>query len=409
MKLLLVSAAFPPIRAGESEHAFELCRQFAVRGIDVHVLTSQGARVDVDFSCVVHPRMATWSWREMPRLAAFVRSCAPDAVLLVYSDWLYHKHPMVTFLPTLTKRLAPQARFVAILETQEEPVPATLPARVMRKGVACLAGSRDVDYYLGTLLRDSDAVIIFSELHLSALSTRYPGIRQKGLVVPPPPLLCMVGTSAESARMRGRQELGVAEREFLLAFFGYADRNKGIETLFAALQILATRRGDVRLVMIGGGRGQAKTGETERARAANIYEERLRELPAQLGIADKVIWLPGYAPGGEEASRYLHAADVCVLPFDGGVTLNRSSVAAAAAHGLPIITTKRHNLETPFRHGDNVFLCPPKDPEALAVAFDTLIESPQLRRQLGDGALRMGQEWFSWENALQRTMDALGG
>ena len=43
---------------------------------------------------------------------------------------------------------------------------------------------------------------------------------------------------------------------------------------------------------------------------------------------------------------YLCAADICVLPFNVGVRLNNSSFAAAAAHGLPIVTTRGEMLES---------------------------------------------------------------
>ena len=33
---------------------------------------------------------------------------------------------------------------------------------------------------------------------------------------------------------------------------------------------------------------------------------------------------------------YLHAVDACVFPLNAGVTLNRSSLGAAATDGLPL-------------------------------------------------------------------------
>jgi glycosyltransferase involved in cell wall biosynthesis len=126
--------------------------------------------------------------------------------------------------------------------------------------------------------------------------------------------------------------------------------------------------------------------------------------PEQLGIGTKVIWLNGYDSDSDEGSLYLHAADACVLPFDQGVTLNRSSFAAAAAHGLPIISTQGEKLESAFKDQQNVSLVRPGDAQALARAIQSLIRDPALQRQLRKGAAQLADEWFSWERAVERTI-----
>jgi len=207
-----------------------------------------------------------------------------------------------------------------------------------------------------------------------------------------------------ATRERGRAQLGVRGDEFLLAFFGYVDQTKGIETLFKAVQLVSASIHNVRLVMIGGGRGSAQVLSSQRARITVSYEEKMLRYSEQLGIADKVMWLSGYDWDSDEASLYLLAADACVLPFDQGVTLNRSSFAAAVAHGLPIITTEGERLESPFKHQENVFLCPPKDPQALAVAIDVLMRDHALQQRLRKGSAQLASQWFSWERAVERTI-----
>jgi len=55
-----------------------------------------------------------------------------------------------------------------------------------------------------------------------------------------------------------------------------------------------------------------------------------------------------------------------VLPFDFGVTLNNSSLAAACAHGLPVIGTETIcGRDEELEHGKNIYLCRPQDPEML--------------------------------------------
>jgi len=346
--------------------------------------------------------MSDWSWTELPRLARFIKNRRPDAIILMYSGWIYNNHPMITFVPTIAKRLFPAVPFVTMLAIEEGSLWRTFASRAVRKAVRFWAGSKTVDYTFGTLLRDSDSVIALSEHHLARFSALSPGVHRKGLVIPPPPLMRMCPQDNGATRERGRAKLGVRGDEFLLAFFGYIDQAKGIETLFKAVQLVSASIHNVRLVMIGGGRGSAQTPPSQRARRNAAYEEKMLRYPEGLGISDKVMWLSGYDWDSDEASLYLLAADACVLPFDQGVTLNRSSFAAAAAHGLPIITTEGKRLESPFKHQENVFLCPPKDPQALAVAIEVLMRDHALQQRLRKGSAQLASQWFSWERAVER-------
>ena len=96
--------------------------------------------------------------------------------------------------------------------------------------------------------------------------------------------------------------LGLSEQDIVLAYFGYVDSTKGIETLLTAFGSLPP---DTRLVIIGGSDDIG-------------YLEKLHELSRIAGGAERVIWA-GYCSEEEFASLYLHAADICVLPFNDGV------------------------------------------------------------------------------------------
>src|SRR5262249_51996243 len=152
-----------------------------------------------------------------------------------------------------------------------------------------------------------------------------------------------------------------------IAYFGYLYPGKGIETLFQAVSPLGSR--SFRLVLIGGA-NEVVLKEMKRP----DYVAELKELAGRLGISDKVSWSGYYPTESDRASLYLRGADACALPFDAGVYLNNSSFAAAAAHGLPIVTTRGEIVEAPFRDRENVLLTPPKDPQALSAAIERLME-----------------------------------
>ncbi len=406
MRLLFISAAFPPMRAGESEHALYECRHLASRGIDVHLLTGRESQGLPGLPFTVHPIMRDWSWRDLPRLVRFVRRNRPDAVMLMYSDWIYNAHPMITFAPTIVKRLAPATPFVTQMEMADGEGWSGPLIRGTRKCAQFLFGPNEVDYFFGTLLRDSTVVISLSEQHRKRHVARLPAALSKSMVIPPPPLLKLSGQGLAAGQAE-RQALGLASNEFFLVFYGYVDPNKGIETLFRAFQTACNEMGNLKLAMVGGGRGTVAQGSDQRAQGLAKYEKDMLALPDKLGIANNVIWLNGYDSDSDEASRVLYAADACVLPFEQGVTLSRSSLAAVVSHGIPVITTRGEDLETPFRHQENVFLCPPKDPDALALAIRTLATCPELCEKLREGSRRLAREWFSWDRAVDRLLEAM--
>src|SRR5262249_24104202 len=157
----------------------------------------------------------------------------------------------------------------------------------------------------------------------------------------------------------------------------------------------------VRLLMIGGG-NQVMLDHFNLPR----YTEELKELAAALHIADKIIWTGYYPSDSDLPSVFLWAADACVLPFDSGAYMNNSTTAAAAAHALPIITTRAPIVEHQLIDKQNVLLFPPKDDAALASALELVISSSDARQQLRRGAVALSREWFGWEGALTRTIDA---
>jgi polysaccharide biosynthesis protein PslF len=398
VRLLVISGAYPPHRSGEATNAFYLCQNLAERGLDVHVLTSQESVAHPHPRITLYPVMRDWSWREMPKLARMVRRSRPDAILLFYIGWIYPHQFMVTFAPFLAKRLLPGVPFVTRFEN---PMGADIghtrvATRGIRKVMALLAG-QNVDYGYGTLLRDSDRVIVLSERHRSILSEAFADTSKKSVLIPP---AANMRVSA-APRDLGRQRLGVGDDAFVLTYIGYLYEGKGLESLLRAFAMVRAQRPNVRLVIMGGA-------VDSRSRHPASYVDTLHALASSLGVADDVIWTGPYSGQSEETSILLGAADVCVLPFRQGVHLNNSSFASVAAHGLPVITTRGEFFEEQFVHGENVFLCPPESPSSLATAIETVMTNQQLRERLRVGIAELTQEWFSWDRLVDRTLATCG-
>lgn len=387
--------------AGEADNMLHLCLQLASRNIEIDLLTTKGLGMRSDLPFRVHTLMRNWSWKDLPRLILFLRTHMVDAILLYYIGWIYNDHPMITFLPTVAKAVCPRVAVVTQFANTmgAVPCPRSICFRLVRKAMTLWAGSKNICYLFGTLLRDSDQIIVYSDLHREALAREFPPIQHKSVLIPPPPLLHM-STEASTTRMSGRTALGVGASEFLIAYFGYIYPGKGLENLLGAFAIIRRKIKAARLVIIGGFLAR------DRAMRPN-YVDELKKLALELGIASEVTWTGRYPSDSEIGSVYLRAADVCVLPFDYGVQMNNSSLSAAAAHGLPVIATRAPNLEASLRHGENIFLCPPKDVTALAVAIEAVMIDHGLRVRLNEGINELREKWYSWPKVIDRTIDTI--
>ena len=398
---LAVITRLPPMKMAEADHALCLCQRLAGANVDVHVLTDVESISVSSPGLSISPIMRDWSWRDWPRMRRFLKTVAPDAVLLFYLGRMYHFHPMLTYAPTLVKKRAPQTRFVTQFSAPYGSGcwEGAWMTRLLRRLAHKWAGTVDVDLCFGTLLRDSDRIIVFSDSHRKKLAARLPAVNQKSVLIPPPPFLRMSSENADLHRRRVREQFQIGENDFLLAYFGYIYAGKGLETLLKSVQIAAKTHPQLRLLLIGG----VPTWSAE----ARAYPEVLSNMAKELGIEGRLAWTGDYPWDSDLGSSYLRATDLCVLPFDWGVHLNNSSFSAAASHGLPILSTRAEYVEPAFVHEENVFLCPPKDPAAMAAAIERLADDAGLRLRLREGVRRMAQEWFSWERVIERTLATL--
>lgn len=394
------------MHSGGADYALRLCQELADAGQEVQVITSRINNVIRDPSLQTHSVMDDWSWRELPKLLRIARRFRPDVINLHFVGLIYNHHPMITLALGVIKRFLPHVRIVTHIES---PVGIThgkvsRATRAVRKAILRWLGTGPVPYEFGTVLSDSDCLIVLSDAHRMSLNKHLGDAEGKFVLIPPPPIMRMTTGTNDAARQRGRDMLNVAVDDFLVIYFGYLYPGKGIETLLESFEQAARHDNSMRLVIVGGS-NEVVLQELNRPN----YVAELKRFSAQIGIADKTIWTGYYPTDSDHASVYLRSADVCVLPFEWGVYLNNSSFSAATAHELPVITTRAEFVETPLIDGENVILCPPLDSHSIATAINKLASEPELRQRLSRGARNLAREWFSWDKAIQRTLATFKG
>ena len=170
-------------------------------------------------------------------------------------------------------------------------------------------------------------------------------------------------------RAETRKRLGLAETSVVIIFVGRVTRDKGVTELIEAFRTLQQRYKDIDLVLAGPYESIRDT----------LPTGSLKELSTNTHIHSV-----GFASRPEE---YLAIADVFCLPsYREGFG---SVVIEAGAMNLPSVATRVTGLVDSVVDGETAILVPPKDAIALARALKEMIESADLRHQMG----RAARQW----------------
>jgi glycosyltransferase involved in cell wall biosynthesis len=128
------------------------------------------------------------------------------------------------------------------------------------------------------------------------------------------------------------------------------------------------------------------------------YEDRLRAVAAEVGVADRVK-LPGWLEDAELEALY-RAASCFVLPsFEEGFGI---PILEAMGRGVPVACSNTTSL--PEVAGDAALLFDPHDPSGIAASITRLTSDRELARTLIERG-RARCEVFTWEATARATLD----
>ncbi len=180
----------------------------------------------------------------------------------------------------------------------------------------------------------------------------------------------------------------------VVLFVGRMDPLKGLDTLLQAMCKLSTLDPSLSknlcLAVIGGDADENDVGLDDPL-------ECLDKLKQEAGIPELVVFLGSRAQ--TTLPFYYSAAEVCVVP---SLYESFGLVALEAmACGTPVIASRVGGLQLTVEHGVTGFLVPAGNADALAETLRDLLLDPELRRRLGNNALRRAQS-YTWESVSER-------
>ncbi len=127
---------------------------------------------------------------------------------------------------------------------------------------------------------------------------------------------------------------------------------------------------------------------------------QILKLLGSLGIRD-LVRFTGRIDNGEFVRHYARATMAVVPSLYEGFGL---PVGEAMACGVPVISTTGGAL--PEVVGDAGILVPPADSRALATAIKSLLDNPERAKAMGQAGYKRVHDFFTWEMAAKRTVDA---
>lgn len=378
MRVIMVSGDFPPQISGVGDYAWHISKTVTEMGVEVSVVTTKNSEAEKssrENGIDVHRIIGKWKFTEVKKIFRVLRGSHKKSVVNIqyYCPFTYGRQLMINFLPALIRLYFPRVKVVVTIHGFWEQSVfyrfRTIPMLRLAHGVI----------YVDTLGRKS--IQKFSGLTNSRL--KY--IPIAGNILPVP--------CTRKERDMWRSELGMTDRDVVVAFFGGIGRNKGFEYLVEAVKKVNEKNEvSVVLLAIGGFHSYDKN---------KPYKKEILDLVSQMGMTDAVFIIE--SPDSERVSQYLHAADMAVYPFLDGVGENSGSMLAALSHGLPTIITEGPANNESFADRFGVCMVPAQNSSKLADAINNLALFPEQRKALKMKTLERNKN-LNWRFVTEETI-----
>ncbi len=358
-RILHVGKFYPPHMGGIETHLQNLCRELA-RTQRVHAIVANDGPTSVaEMDGPVHVRRVGTKFNFAsasfcPGLIPAIQATAPD---------LLHLH-----LPNPTATLA------VLASGYQGPIVTTYHSDVIRQKFLGAA----FEPFLRMILKRSSAIVCTSQRYLET-SPALARFRDKCIVVP-------YGIPCSGIADAEPHEIAQVRRRFgsrLIIAVGRLVYYKGFEYLIDAMQ-----RVDGKLLIVG-------DGPLRQALQKRIDDANLQDKVQLLGEIQN-----------DHLAPYYRAADVFAFPSVARSEAFGIVQLEAMACGLPVVNTDLDS-GVPFvsRHNESGLTVAPRDPQALAQALNSLLESPVVRAKFAAAARQRVRSEFALGGMAQRTMD----
>ena len=182
-------------------------------------------------------------------------------------------------------------------------------------------------------------------------------------------------------RKRIRDRFGYEDSDFVLLWLGIFMPHRRLQDAIEAASRLKSRGFPVKLLLAGSDRSFPE------------YFNSLKALAAQLGVAEQITFAGKVAD--EEIQDFYCACDAFLFPNE-----NQTwglAVMEAMACGCPVLVSQGAAVHEVLTDGENAFLFPPRNPEALAEKIQSVATQPALRARVAQQGMELVRTKYNWE------------
>ena len=191
-----------------------------------------------------------------------------------------------------------------------------------------------------------------------------------------------------------KKKLGYG-KNLIISTFGLISGGKNYEHIIRALPAIVSRFPNVKFLIIGQTHPGILKDEGEK------YRNQIKKLIYRLNLEEHVEFVNKYL-SLEELLRYLRASDIFVSSGKGHAQIVSGTLSYAMGSGKPVVTIPILHAREAVKQNRG-FLVKIDDSEAMAKSVITLLENPELRKEMGKNAYEYTR-FMTWKNVAKEYM-----
>jgi len=401
LNLAFISSEYLPKTNAEATWTHQYCTQLSKRGMKVDLITTANVPIHLKKSAtfVISDIIDGWTYSEVIELAKIIKIGQYDGVIILYVAHMYNEKPWISLLPKWIRRDSK----VAAIFAGPQAIPHFKNDRTFTKNPLLNIYFSHVfneSNKYGALLT-SHGLMTLCEDHKQIITNNDPSLNEKTVVLPPPAFFGVPNSEEQESFRSFRSELKINKDTTLLVYLGNFYRGKGVEDLIQAISLIKEKTQNFKLLMIGGDTGYASLNK-----ASQNYMKEMKDLVLKLQLQDYVSWT-GYVEDELLVSKYLCSSDIAILPFSNGLSMNNSSFAFLASHGLAVISTHSQKTDGILTEDESVVFTKPNDANDLAEKILYLIKDRVALDRYAKASKEFYQKHYDWDKVLDWTINVL--
>ncbi|MGC9357994.1 MAG: glycosyltransferase family 4 protein, partial [Anaerolineae bacterium] len=282
MRIAIITGEYPPLEGGVGDFTYQLAHALVNQGHRLHILTSLDPenKREHEECLTIYREIPEWGWAAHTQIMRWLREIEPDVINIQYQAAAYEMRAGITLFPRWQGR---NLRSPIVTTFHDLKTPYLFPkAGPLRQWAIWQMGQ----YCNGVIVTNGED---YASLTQNLEESERPPIRLIHIgsnISPNPP------EGYERHEWRGNHN--ILKDDFLLGFFGFLNRSKGVENLLKAMDRLGKHEIPVKLVFVGG-----RTGSSDITNAA--YAQEIDELIAELNLEDRIHYTGFTSPAGVSA------------------------------------------------------------------------------------------------------------